>query len=160
MRFWLTLGLTLLAATALAAEPLPFNQGSWRELRHQHAGRPTIVHFWGLTCGPCLVELPQWGKFAQTVDGVETVMVAADPLPQPAASLTANLAKAGLAKIESWSFADAFTERLEYEIDPNWRGELPFTVLIGRDGSVTSMLGTVKFADLRTWAERQNTAAR
>ena len=29
-----------------------------------HAGQPTVIHFWGLTCGPCLVELPQWGDAA------------------------------------------------------------------------------------------------
>jgi Thiol-disulfide isomerase and thioredoxins len=28
-----------------------------------HAGRPTLVHFWGVTCGPCKVELPLLGKF-------------------------------------------------------------------------------------------------
>jgi thiol-disulfide isomerase/thioredoxin len=156
MRYWLALSLMLAAAPALAADPLPFGKGSWQELRQQHAGRPAIVHFWGLTCGPCLVELPQWGRFAQSVTGIDIVMVAADPVPEPPADLAASLAKAGLGKAESWAFADPFTERLEYEIDPNWRGELPLTVLLGRDGSVTSTtLGTVNFAELRAWVERQ-----
>ena len=35
-------------------------EGSWQALRQAHDGRPTIMHFWGLTCGPCLVELPEW----------------------------------------------------------------------------------------------------
>ena len=63
--------------------------------------------------------------------------------------------KAGLGTIESWRFADSFTEKLEYEIDPEWRGELPLTVLLGRDGSVKSVLGTTDFAELRTWTQSQ-----
>jgi thiol-disulfide isomerase/thioredoxin len=155
MRIGLVLGFLMLAAPAMAANPQPFGKGSWQALRQRHAGHSTVVHFWGLTCGPCLTELPQWGKFAQAESDVDLVMVAADPVPEPAASLAANLAKAGLAKTESWSFADPFTEKLQFEVDPNWRGELPFTVMIGRDGSVSSTLGTVDFVELRNWAERQ-----
>jgi hypothetical protein len=31
-------------------------------------------------------------------------------------------------------------EPVEYEIDPAWHGELPFTVLLGRDGLSTWVL--------------------
>ena len=57
----LLLGLSSLCG-AQAAGPLSFERGSWAKLRADHAGQPTVIHFWGLTCGPCLVELPQWGK--------------------------------------------------------------------------------------------------
>jgi thiol-disulfide isomerase/thioredoxin len=50
-----------LAATAVgsaaASELRPFSAGSWQQVLRDHAGRPSIVHFWGLTCGPCRVEL-------------------------------------------------------------------------------------------------------
>jgi thiol-disulfide isomerase/thioredoxin len=114
---------------------------------------------WGLTCGPCLVELPEWGRFAQSAGGIDVVMVAADPVPEEPAQLLATLAKTGLSPVESWRFADRFAERLQYEVDPNWRGELPLTILLGRDGSVRSVLGTVDFADLRAWIEQQNRSA-
>ena len=82
-------------------------------------------------------------------------MVAADPVPEQPEQLSATLAKAGLSSVESWRFADRFTERLQYEVDPNWRGELPLTILLGRDGLVRSILGTIDFADLRAWIERR-----
>ena len=48
-----------LLAPALGAEASsqlkPFGRGSWQEILRAHAGRPTIVHFWGVTCGPCKV---------------------------------------------------------------------------------------------------------
>ena len=46
-----------------AAELKPFERGSWQQLLRAHAGRPTLVHFWGVTCGPCKVELPLLGQF-------------------------------------------------------------------------------------------------
>ena len=144
------------ALNASASEPQPFLRGSWAELRQDHAGRPTIVHFWGLTCGPCLAELPKWGEFAHAHDDVDFVFIDADPIAVAPEDLAATLNKAGLGSVESWRFADAFTERLEYEIDPQWRGEMPYTLLIGRDGVMGRILGTVDFARLARWGDAQN----
>ena len=155
MKVLLVLILTALPLAALAEEPQPFVRGSWSELRQAHAGHPTIVHFWGVTCGPCLVELPQWAAFGTAHPTIDFVMVAADPVAISPASLAASLEGAGFNKIESWRFADPFAERLEYEIDPNWQGELPYTLLIGRDGAVQSILGGVDFSELARWSELQ-----
>jgi thiol-disulfide isomerase/thioredoxin len=154
----LALVLMLISFQGAASELSPFGRGSWDELRRIHDGRPTIVHFWGLTCGPCLVELPEWGRFAQSAGGVDFVMVAADPVPEEPAQLSATLTKAGLSPVESWRFADRFAERLQYEVDRNWRGELPLTILLGRDGTARSVLGTADFADLSDWIAQQRPA--
>ncbi len=52
-------------------------------------------------------------------------------------------------------FADRFTERLAYEVDPQWAGELPYTLLVGRDNSVKPMLGAVDFPALYDWADHE-----
>ena len=146
--------LTLLCCTAAqAAPPQPLVRGDWSGLLASHRGRPTIVHFWGLTCGPCLTELPEWAKFAALRKDVDLVLVDADPTTVAPEDLAAFLDKAGLAKIESWRFADSFTEKLEYEIDPQWQGELPYTLLVKGDGSVEPILGAADFAALRQWAK-------
>ena len=62
MRKRLALALLLLAFRTEAAELQSFTRGTWPSLLAVHAGRPTIVHFWGLTCAPCVVELPRWGE--------------------------------------------------------------------------------------------------
>jgi thiol-disulfide isomerase/thioredoxin len=140
-----------------AAELRPFVHGSWQELRHTHHGRPTIVHFWGLTCTPCLVELPEWARFQRSEPNADIVMVAADPVAVEPGDLDKALAKAGLSKAESWRFADSFIERLEYEIDPGWQGELPFTIMLDRDGKASTVLGAVDFTTLQAWADSQST---
>ena len=145
----------LVASPALAGDPQPFLRGSWQEVRQEHAGRPFIVHFWGLTCGPCLAELPQWGRFMRERPELAMVMIDADPVVGDPGAIAATLAKAGLASAETWMFADPFTERLAYEVDPHWAGELPYTLLIRGDGSVKALPGTADFPALRDWVDRQ-----
>jgi thiol-disulfide isomerase/thioredoxin len=155
---------TVLQATSLAAiaaalcpfrvhaEPRAFHRGSWQDLRAAHQGHPVIVHFWGLTCGPCLAELPKWGKFHQQHQQADLIMVAADPIPQQRDALSETLAKAGLEGVESWWFQDRFTERLFWEVDRTWQGELPYTVCLAAAGSATAQAGEISdFEKLAAW---------
>ena len=149
----LLLGLASLCR-AEAAGPLSFERGSWATLRAAHAGQPTVVHFWGLTCGPCLVELPHWGKLLAERPDLRLVLIAADPLPQEPERVAATLAQAGLGGSESFSFTDRFYERLRYEIDPAW-AELPRTVMIDADGKTTVLPGVADLAQVRAWLDAQ-----
>ncbi len=150
---WALLIVLLLAATPAAAgdTPQPFARGSWQALRAAHAGKPTIVHLWGLTCAPCLVEMPTWAALKRERPTIDLVLIAADPVPEDPQRAAGALAGAGLTGVESWIFADRFAERLRYEIDPRWRGELPHTVLIDRAGSVTTLPGVADMAQVRAW---------
>lgn len=151
----LLLGLSSLYS-AEAAGPHAFERGSWVQLRASHAGQPTVIHLWGLTCGPCLVELPHWGKLQAERPDLRLVLIAADPLPQEPERVTATLAQAGLGDSESWSFTDRFYERLRYEIDPAWAGELPRTVMIDGDGKATVLPGVADLAQVRAWLDAQS----
>ena len=152
----LALLLGLAASGAVRAETLSFERGSWEKLRARHAGQPTVIHFWGLTCAPCLVELPAWGRLRAERPDLRLVLLAADPLPQDPQRLDATLARAGLADSESWGFTDRFYERLRYEIDPAWAGELPRTVMIDRDGKATILPGVADLAQVRAWLDAQS----
>lgn len=148
-RLALALVALVMATAAQAADIRSLGLGDWAALRAAHAGRPTIVHLWSLTCAPCLAELPEWSR----VRGAELVLVATDPVEQ-APRLNAVLGRAGLAGVESWAFADPYTEKLRFEIDRRWRGELPRTLLIGADGSVEVVSGTMDPERLRHWLEK------
>jgi thiol-disulfide isomerase/thioredoxin len=161
MRRWIVVALLLLAPPAVLAQSpgpaalRPFVRGSWQALRAQHQGQPTIVHFWGITCGPCLTELPQWAALLRARPDLDLVLVDADPVPEASAGILDILARNRLASVENWIVADAFEEKLRYEIDPHWHGEMPYTVLIARDGSVSSFVGEADFARLRRWLDAQ-----
>jgi thiol-disulfide isomerase/thioredoxin len=156
---WVTLAFAVLASTSVGSATIDnlreFGRGSWNEILRSHAGKPTIVHIWGVTCGPCRSEMPQWGAFMRERPGVSLVLIDADLVPNEPGAVAAMLDEAGLAAAENWTFADAFVEPLRYEIDPRWRGEIPRTVLIGRDGAATVMEGVADFGEIRRWLNAQ-----
>jgi thiol-disulfide isomerase/thioredoxin len=153
---FLALLLVFASFGAHAADPQSFERGSWAKLRAAHAGQPTVVHLWGLTCAPCLVELPQWGELAKARPDLRLVLLAADPQPPEPERVNAALTKAGLGGIESWSFTDRFYERLRFEVDPTWGGELPRTIMIAADGTATVLPGVASLAQVRAWLDTQS----
>jgi thiol-disulfide isomerase/thioredoxin len=157
LRLWFILLAAVLAPTWVAAggEPNAFVRGSWKEIRTAHAGRPTVVHFWGLTCGPCRTEMPQWGELVHQRADLALVLIDADLAPNEPAAVTAMLARSGLSKVESWLFSDGFVERLRHEIDPQWQGEIPYTLLIGRDGTTQRIEGIADLEAVRRWLDAQ-----
>lgn len=155
MKWLLLFTLLLGSSSAQAAEPLPFERGSWAKLRASHTGQPIVVHLWGLTCAPCLTELPEWAKLQAARPDLKLVLVAADSVPQDPERVSATLARAGLASSESWTFTDRFYERLRHEIDPSWAGELPRTVMIDRDGRAQALPGVADLSTVRAWLDSQ-----
>ncbi len=144
------------AATHAAGAPRSFVRGSWKVLRQQHAGRPLVVHFWGVTCAPCMGELPKWGTLERSGAGVAIVFVAADPIPIEPPNIEAAIARTGIGQAENWMFADTFLERLRFEVNPAWGGELPYTVLIDRQGRTTTTAGVMDMRELRAWIDGQS----
>ncbi|TAN68836.1 MAG: TlpA family protein disulfide reductase [Magnetospirillum sp.] len=153
-RFVLAAMALMLAGPAGAGELRPFVQGSYAALVKEHAGRPLVIHFWSLTCAPCLVELPQWREAQRHHPEMDLVLVATDS-PDEAPKLGRTLTRAGLTGVDSWVFADSFAERLRFEVDKTWHGELPMTRLVGRDGAAEAVTGTVSDAALAAWLARQ-----
>src|SRR5258705_4361753 len=143
----------LLSAPASEAPPQlkPFGRGSWQDVLRSHTGHPTIVHFWGVTCGPCKIELPLLGAFMKDHPAIDVVTISADLVPDLPGAARAMLEKAGLGSAENWIFNDGFVERLRFEIDPAWQGEIPRTLLIARDGTVTTIEGSAEISDLGKW---------
>ena len=59
------LAIALASTGALALDFKPYGRGSFAQIVKAHVGKPLILHFWPVTCPPCIVELPQWSKLTQ-----------------------------------------------------------------------------------------------
>src|ERR1700748_2049303 len=138
----------------------PFRRGSWQQVLHSHAGHPTLVHFWGVTCGPCKIELPQLGEFMKQHPKIDVVTISADLVPNLASATQSMLQSAGLSSAENWIFSDGFEERLRFEIDPSWQGDIPRTLLISRNGEITTIEGSAEIAALDKWSDEQAASAK
>lgn len=161
MKRWtllMLIGLSLAPATGFSAALNglhAFGRDSWQEIRNAHAGQPLVVHFWGVTCGPCRTEMPQWGEFLKEHADLHLVMIDADLVPNEPAAVKSTLDQSGLSAAENWMFDDAFVERLRYEIDPQWQGEIPLTLLIAPDGTKTAIEGVADLTKVKSWLDAQ-----
>jgi thiol-disulfide isomerase/thioredoxin len=161
MRRYLLAAIAFVAflAPAPGSEPpsqlRPFVRGSWQQVLRSHAGHPTLVHFWGVTCGPCRIELPRLGQFMKDHAAIDVVTISADLVPDLPGATRSMLENAGLWPAENWIFSDDFVERLRFEIDPTWQGDIPRTILISREGIITTIEGSAEMKDLEKWSDQQ-----
>lgn len=133
-RLALALWLALLAPITAARDPDHFIRGSLAQIVATRANGAFILAFWSLACAHCQAELAMLGELARDRPRLPLVLVSTDA-PGDAPALAATLARHGLGEVESWVFTDDFAERLRYEVDPHWYGELPRSYLY-RDGRV------------------------
>jgi len=150
----LVIAIALAASGAAAFDFKPYGRGAFAQLAKAHAGRPLVVHFWSVTCPPCLAELPQWEKIIAEKKGIDVVFVNTDG-DEDRARAQARLEKVGLANADHYGFADDFVEKLYFEADSGWRGELPFTALIAPDGGVVTVTGAIDDPLIVDWLEKR-----
>lgn len=142
----------LLALPSWAADVAvrPFVGGSLAQILAARQGKPFLLSFWSVGCTHCPTELKALGKLKRRYPKLEIVLVAADT-PDEAAQ-TAQLARSyGLGKVEQWVFADPMPERLRFEIDRRWYGELPRTHFYDRSHQVEAVSGVVSEERLQRW---------
>lgn len=151
--------LLLGAATAQAGEPRPFLTGSLQQIAAAHQGRPFILGLWSLSCSHCREELTMLGQLAASHPDLPLVLLSTDSA-ETSAEVAATLQHYGLARMESWVFADPYIERLQYEIDNRWYGELPRTYLYEGDGTRKGYSGRLELSFLQAWLKQQSVAQR
>jgi thiol-disulfide isomerase/thioredoxin len=143
---------------AAADEFAPFGRGSFAEIRKAHAGRPLVVHFWSVTCPACVAELGDWTKILAERPNIDVVFVNTDG-ETDRARVTRRLQATGLTKATHFAFADQFVERLYFEVDRTWGGELPFTALIDAKGETTTVIGVLDDPQIKTWLASRSAPA-
>lgn len=121
------------------------------KLRKKGVNGVRLINVWSTTCAPCVVEFPELVLTARKFDTREFQFInISTDLPEDAAKAKAFLEKrgAGLSahkkgavKAEgrttnSYHYQGADVGALMKEIDPEWPGGFPHTVMIGKDGEI------------------------
>jgi len=140
--------------TAQAADLRPFHRGDFSALVSANNGHPLIINFWSITCPPCLAEMPTLKTFSAQYPDVRLELISTDSFDDEA-RIQLALTRQGFGDRVNWVFAEAHKTRLRFDIDKSWRGELPRTYFVARDGHVHGHSGMLDFADLETWVKQQ-----
>jgi thiol-disulfide isomerase/thioredoxin len=144
--------LLLASAWLQAAELRPFGKGEMARLLAEREGRPFILTLWSTDCPHCkttLRELAGWAKRHPKLDLIVVNTDGADGSPLIASMLNG----VGLGRRDTWTFAEA-PERMRYEIDRRWGGELPRSYLFDGDHRFAAFSGPIEATALRQWAAR------
>ncbi len=144
--------LLCLTPAGYAGPAKSFTTDSLARIRSAHASKAIIVHVWGVTCGPCLAELPRWGDLLRRHPAMDLVLVQADQAPVRDSDRV--LQQAGLGAAEHWNVSAPLDEFMRASIDPTWIGDLPRTLLIAPDGKVTRLRGVADLAEVERWWRR------
>jgi len=140
----------------------PLKHGSFKEIVTAHAGKPFIVALWSVSCTHCSVDLEIFKQLAEKYAEIDLVLISTDS-PEQEETIQLLLAKYRLGpteikrkgKIESWVFADSYTERLHFEIDSQWYGELPRTYFYDASGKSSAVSGVLDAVNTEKWVLSQ-----
>ena len=125
-----------------------YQLGDWSRVTALRENEPMIVHFWGVTCGPCMSEMPRWGQFANA-NHANVVFIQVDDAPK--ANVRNLAARLQIDKFRNYYSNTQFDERMRYEVNRQWQGETPYTILIGKNGDQSVFSGTADFKKLSLW---------
>lgn len=144
----------LLASLPVQAEIRQFVPGSLAAIEAGRVGKPFIATFWSADCTHCPGELKALGELRRRYPALDIVLVATDT-PGAAPDLARLAESYGLGRQEQWVFADSQPERLRFEIDRRWYGELPRTYFYDRQHRRQGRSGVIPAGQLEIWAAEQ-----
>ena len=145
--------LTFMSAAGAAESVRPFTLGSLAQVLDARAGRPFILVFWSLDCQYCPTELKMLGELKRSHPALDIVLIATDSvsdIPQ----LISRAESYGVNKVEQWVFAEDMPERLRFEIDRRWYGEVPRTYFYDQQHQREARTGLINKKFFEDWLAR------
>ena len=127
----------------------PFTSGSYSKIVSIRS-KPFILIFWSLDCPSCYKELEMLSRFNNRHKKLDIILVSTD-IEANLEELVTILTKYKLDNVESWVFRGSSDERLRFEIDAQWYGELPRSYLFKGKNKKQVISGVLSEEKLLSW---------
>ena len=121
------------------AEPVtlkPIDETDLARLARNETDKLLVVNLWATWCGPCVAELPEFVTMHRMYRkrNFQMVTISLDQTEQQDAAL--KLLKEDHASMTNYISAIASPDKLAEILDKEWRGPLPYTLLIAPGGKI------------------------
>ncbi|MDB5118776.1 MAG: alkyl hydroperoxide reductase [Mucilaginibacter sp.] len=129
------------ALTQLLSQTLPDPAGQPQALS-KWQGKPLLINFWASWCGPCVEEMPELEALHKEIPALQIIGIGVDSAPK-------IIEFAGKLNID-YPLYVAGTNAISVMRDlGNTVGGLPFTLLVGADGTIQqTYIGAIDFDKL------------
>jgi hypothetical protein len=124
----------------------PFTTGSYQQILAANVKQPFMLVVWSVTCSSCLKDMKLLSNIHKSRPELKMIMLAADE-PSETGQILQILENSQLSGIENWAYASENTQKLQFEIDPKWYGELPRTYFFDKTHQRTGVSGVLSKAD-------------
>ncbi|MGZ8224610.1 MAG: TlpA family protein disulfide reductase [Methylobacter sp.] len=126
-----------------------FTSGSYQQILANNANRPFMLVIWSVDCSSCLKDMALLSSIHKSRPELKMIMLATDDL-SATGQIQQILEKNQLSGIENWIYAEDNTQKLQFEIDPTWYGELPRTYFLDAAHSRAGVSGVLSKEDYET----------
>ncbi|CAM8344419.1 Alkyl hydroperoxide reductase subunit C/ Thiol specific antioxidant [Candidatus Methylopumilus universalis] len=132
---------------------MPFDMNTRQVIEKRYIDQPLIISFWSIDCPYCIDDLKKLGKALSKNTNVKLITVCVDG-KESAKKAERILSQANLPKHEKYQYAEVDEDRLRYNIDPAWYGELPRTYFYDAAHQVTPLSGKISNSFLDKWFKK------
>lgn len=133
--------LCLIGALACAQPPIePVSKEQARLLADPgQYQQPTLLALWSLECAYCKKNLAQFGELLRQEPRLQLLTLASEPPASGHAEVLQRLKVPG----RHFAYGNDAPEALAFALDPDWRGELPRTLLFDGKGGRHALSGVI-----------------
>ncbi len=124
------------------ADSSAFTSGSYQKILAANTNQPFMLILWSVDCSSCLKEMTLLSDIYKNNPDIKMIMLATDGISDKM-QIEQILEQHQLAEIENWVFADENSQKLRFEIDPKWYGELPRTYFFDSAHQRTGISGVM-----------------
>ena len=153
MKLKIFLFLLFFSHFSFAYDFMPFDMNTRKVIEKRYIDQPLIISFWSIDCPYCIDDLKKLGKALSKNANVKLITVCVDG-KESAKKAERILSQANLPKHEQYQYAEVDEDRLRYNIDPAWYGELPRTYFYDAAHQVTPLSGKISNSFLDKWLKK------
>jgi thiol-disulfide isomerase/thioredoxin len=124
-----------------------FELGRFEQIVSDKNKQDHLVILWSFDCPPCIKELGEISELHQQFPDYQLTLINTDAVDEQV-RVKKILQQFNLAGLDNWGFDNSDGEKLRYDIDPRWFGDLPRSYFFPLQGKIKRLRGALSLAEL------------